>query len=271
MNEKALEPDIEIRTYFARGKNALVARAEFSELYAAMYLHQMDNGIQRQADEDQLMREALAAMALHCASRPHTETVAWTVSFASPGANVFVNGDNPLGTVTGTLFTTKQPVTKNVFYADVVSDGEAPRRSVVDFSGIWFFPAVESYYRQSEQRPARFFRNAEEDFVLITAQPDCDLEWLESLDEDAVRRLDQDVELRLLERRSFRFECGCNQDRLMAMLVPEMRQRPEALFADEDVLRIHCPRCGARHIITREAMEARLATDDSRDSDPAGA
>lgn len=263
MTEKALEPDIEIRTYFARGKNALVARAEFSELYAAMYLHQLDNGIQRKADEDQLMREALAAITLHCASRPHAETAAWTVSFRSPGANVFVNGDNTLGTVTGTLFTTKQPVKKNVFYADVVSNGKGPRRSVVDFNGTRFFPAVEAYYRQSEQRPARLFQHAEEDFVLIAAQPDCDLEWLENLDEAAVRRLDQDVELSLLERRSFRFECGCHQDRLMQVLAPEMRARPDELFVHDEALHIHCPRCGARHTITREAFEAYLAKEDS--------
>lgn len=263
MNEKAPEPDVEIRTYFARGKNALVARAEFSELYAAMYLHQLDNGIQRKADEDQLMREALAAMALHCASRPHAETSAWTVSFCSPGANVFVTGDNNLGTVTGTLFTTKQPVTKNVFYADVVSDGKSSRRSVVDFTGTRFFPAVEAYYRQSEQRPVRFFQHAEEDFVLIAAQPDCDLEWLESLDDATVRRLDQDVELSLLERRPFRFECGCNQERLMKILAPEMRTRPDVLFADDEALKIHCPRCGARHTITREAFEVYLGKEGS--------
>lgn len=265
MTEKISEPDVEIRTYFARERNALVARGEFSELYAAMYLHQMDCGIQRQGAEDQLMREALAGIILHCASRPQADTVAWTVSFQSPGANVFVNGDNPLGTVTGTLFTTKQPVTKNVFYADVVADGQAPRRSVVEFSGSEFFPAAESFYRQSEQRPARFFRHDEEDFVLITAQPDCDLDWLEALDDAAVRRLDQDVTLSLLERRPFRFECGCNQDRLMEILIPEMRQNPEALFGQEDVLHIHCPRCGARHTITREALEACLAKKDRSD------
>ena len=33
--EKPADPGIEVRTYFVRGRNVLVARAEFSELYAA--------------------------------------------------------------------------------------------------------------------------------------------------------------------------------------------------------------------------------------------
>ena len=104
-SETPTDPGIEVRTYFVRGRNALVARAEFSELYAALYLHQMDCGVRLEPAYDHLMRDALAAITLHCASRPHKETVAWTVNFQSPLANVFVAGDNNLGTVVGNVFT----------------------------------------------------------------------------------------------------------------------------------------------------------------------
>lgn len=261
-SESLPDPGIEVRTYFARGRNALVARAEFSELYASLYLHQMDSGLRLEGPFDQLIRDALAAITLHCASRPRKETVAWTVNFQSPLANVFVAGDNHLGTVVGNVFTenVKQSA-KNLFYADVVPDGQPARRSVVEFAATDFLAATELFYRQSEQRPARLFRNDEEDLVLIAAQPDCDLAWLESLTTDAVQRLDQDVELSLLEQRRYRFECGCNQDRMLSMLVPVMRTEPEALFEGEETIRIHCPRCGARHTITRESLEARLASE----------
>jgi molecular chaperone Hsp33 len=99
----------------------------------------------------------------------------------------------------------------------------------------------------------------EEDLVMVTAQPDADLDWIRGLDEPAIRRLDKDVELGLLEKRRYRFECGCNQDQMLGMLAPVMRNQPDELFQGEEVIRIHCPRCGARHTITRESLEAHLA------------
>jgi molecular chaperone Hsp33 len=53
---------------------------------------------------------------------------------------------------------------------------------------------ISQYYEQSEQRPARAFRLDDENFVLIAAQPDCDLEWLAGLDEDAVANIEQTEE-----------------------------------------------------------------------------
>ena len=44
----------------------------------------------------------------------------------------------------------------------------------------------------------------------------------------------------------------------MQVLETTMRSDPEGLFGDDESLRIHCPRCGTRHAITREAMEAFL-------------
>ncbi len=264
-SETPTDTGIEVRTYFVRGRNALVARAEFSELYAGLYLHQMDCGVRLEPAHDQLMRDALAAITLHCAARPHKETAAWTVNFQESLANIFVAGDNRLGTVVGNAFTENvKKAATNLFYADVVAEDQPPRRSVIEFSGGDFLAAVETFYCQSEQRPARIFRHDEEDLVLVASQPDCDLDWLQGLDATAVRRLDQDNELSLLEQRRYRFECGCNQDRMLAMLAPVMRQQAEALFQDEETIRVQCPRCGVRYAITREAMEARLAADGER-------
>jgi molecular chaperone Hsp33 len=258
--ENSIDPGIEVRTYFARGRNALVARAEFSELYAALYLHRLASGSGMEERTGKLLRDALAAVTLHSASRPWKEMVAWTVNFQNPLANVFVSGNNALGTVVGNVFTENVKISPSgLFYADIVSDKVPPRRSVVEFSGQEFLAAVETFYLQSEQRLARFLRYDEEDLVMVMAQPDADLDWIKSLDEDAIRRLDKDVELGLLEKRRYRFECGCNQDQMLAMLAPVMRHQPDELFQGEEVIRIHCPRCGSRHTITRESLEAHLA------------
>jgi molecular chaperone Hsp33 len=94
---------------------------------------------------------------------------------------------------------------------------------------------------------------------MVTAHPDCDLKWFDSLDDDAIRRLDERETLSLLETRQYRWECGCNEQRMMQVLAPIMRQSPQDLFGDEATLRMSCPRCGARYAITREALEAYVA------------
>jgi len=251
---------IEVRTYFVRGRNALVARAEFSELFAAMYLHRLDTGVPLNETEDQLMRDALASATLHAASRPRNEMMAWTVNFQNPLLNVFASGDNRLGTVVGNVLTGNvKEGGENLFYADVVDGTNPQRRSVVEFEGDDFLRAVEEFYQQSEQRMVRLFYVGEEDLVLISAQPDCDLEWLDGLNEEKIGTLDKDNELSLLEQRYYRFECGCNQRKMLAVLAPVMARDPEGLFEGEETIRIHCPRCGARHTVTREALEAYLS------------
>jgi molecular chaperone Hsp33 len=248
---------LEVRSYFVRGRNALLTRADFGELYVDYYLHQGQIGAQHEPKDDELLKQALAAVTLHSAARPWSESVAWTIHLEDPLLNLFVSGDNRLGTVVGQLFTEHvKEEGRHLFVADVVRDRAEARRSAVEFTGRDIFRAVEQYWAQSEQRPARFFQYGEEDFVFVSAQPQCDLAWLEALDDAAILTLDHTEELSLLETRRYRWECGCTQARMFAVLAQLMRQDPDALFGDEQSLRMSCPRCGARHTITRESLEA---------------
>ena len=251
---------LEVRTYFVRGRNALVARAGFAPLYVDYYLHQGQLGVQHVPFHDGIFKEALTALTLHMASRPWGELTAWTIHFQQPLLNVFVTGDNTAGTIVGQVFTEEvKDVGRNLFYSDLVKNGRPVRRSSVDFEGLKPFGAVERYYSKSEQRPARYFEFAAEDYVMVTAQPDCDLPWFEALDDAAIRTLDQTNELSLLEVRTYRWACGCNDARMMAALAPVMKDDPEGLFGGEPSVRMKCPRCGARFVITRESLEAFVA------------
>lgn len=247
----------------------MVARAEFTDLFVDYYLHLATHGLRHEPVHDQKLKDAMAALTLHCASRPWNETVAWTIHFQDPLLNLFVGGDNKLGTIIGNLFTQDvKKTSENMFYSEVVSGNEPLRRSVVTFEADDSFGAVEQFYRQSEQRLARYFDLGDEEYVFITAQPECDLAWLESLTTEQVRRLNETEKLRLLEERKYRWECGCNQERIMNFLGPAMRSDPEELFGGEEALRIHCPRCGARHMVTREAMEAYVVKANQKKAKP---
>jgi len=251
---------LEVRTYFVRERNALVARAEFGELYVDYYLHQGQYGYNHAPQHDGLLKEALAALTLHCASRPWNEAWAWTIHFHRPLINLFVTGDNRRGIIVGQIFTENvKDDGRNLFCADLVRERDVSRRSTIEFVGNEPFSIVEEFYSQSEQRPARYFRNGPEDFVMVSAQPGCDLAWFHDLDDEQVRRLDDTETLSLLEQRSYRWGCGCSQERMFSILGPMMRTDPEALFGGEVLLRISCPRCGALHTITRESLEAYVA------------
>jgi molecular chaperone Hsp33 len=252
---------LEIRTYFVRGRNALVARADFGELYVDYYLHQGQHGYQHKPQHDEMMKEAMATLTLHCASRPWNESWAWTIHFTDPLVNLFITGDNRRGAVVGQIFTENvKDDNKPLFLADLVRERGEPRRSVVELEGSDVLKAVERFYAMSEQRPARLFRHGPEDFVLVAAQPQCDMAWFESLDDAAIRVLDQTEKLSLLEQRHYRWECGCTHERMLGVLAPIMRRQPDDLFGADESLRMSCPRCGARYVITRETLEAYVSS-----------
>jgi molecular chaperone Hsp33 len=46
----------------------------------------------------------------------------------------------------------------------------------------------------------------------------------------------------------------------LQILASAMGRDPEALFGDEASVRMSCPRCGTRHVVTREGLEAYAAS-----------
>lgn len=254
------ESGVESRTWFVRGRNAVVARVDMSDLYVDYYLHLAKNRLQPEAGHDRIFKEALAAFVLHASTRPWNEHIAWTINFQEPRVNVFLVADNADGAVVGRVFEENvKEREENIFYADVVRGAEARRRSAVPFRGPDALEAAEVFYRQSEQRIGRAFHLQEDEFALVIEHPDCDLAWLRDLTTAGAAGLEQNETLALLERRIHRWHCGCNQQRMMEVLAPAMRADPEDLFGSEPKLEIRCPRCAARHVLTREAMESYVA------------
>ena len=68
--------------------------------------------------------------------------------------------------------------------------------------------------------------------------------------------LDTDEELSLLEKRHFRFECGCSQEKLLPIFANMSDESLEDAFAGTETIPTGCPRCGAKYVITRETLEA---------------
>lgn len=251
---------LDVTTNFVRGRNALVARADFGALFVDYYLHLGANGVKVVPEHDALYKRALVAFVLHAASRPRNELTAWTINFQAPCVNLFLTGDNELGTVAGRVFAEhvkERP--ENIFYAEVVRGRGEKRRSAVTFAGADPIGAAEKFYAQSEQRLARYFQVGEEEWAMVTEHPDCDLAWLHALSAEGAKTLAATESLGLLEKRVCRWHCGCNQAKLMDVLAPAMGSDAAGLFGEDEKIELRCPRCAARYAITREAMEALVA------------
>lgn len=247
----------EILTSFVRHRNVLVARGEFSELYVDYYLHLAEHGLRHAEAHDVLFKETLAAFALHCASRPRNETIAWTLHFQKPFVNLFLGGDTEDGIVTGRVFVDDvREMESNRFYADVARPGRELQRSVVSFDGGNGFGAVEAFYTRSEQLPARCFNLGDESFAIAFAHPDCDMPWFEALTAEGVANLGATETVVPMERRLFRWQCGCNERRILEVLAPLMREDPDGLFDGAEEVHVNCPRCATRYTIARSVLKA---------------
>jgi molecular chaperone Hsp33 len=246
----------EIRCYFVRQRNCLLVRGKFSDLYMDYYLHLMQHEIKHADRLDMMLKEAVAGMALHLASRPHDENCAWTINLNDPLMNLFVSGGTKTGRVVGRIFTEDVRNTgKCLFITQTTRFGLQPQQSMIEFHGTDMLAAIEQFYSQSEQRLTRIFRLADEDFVQISAEPDADEDWLSSLTDANILTLDSDEQLSLLETRHYVFDCGCTVDRLFPLLMRLSEEDMDYVFAD-GAAKITCPRCAAKFDPTRETFDA---------------
>ena len=248
------EDSTTVESIFVRHRNALLLRGQFTPVYTDYYLHLMQHGIRYPAEPDQMLKDALAMLALHLAARPWAETIAWTANLRAPRINLFVTGSSVDEAVTGRVFTedVREP-DRNFFYSQTIVEGAEPRVSTLEIDGKDPVAWIAQYYDQSEQRPARAFRLEDENFALVAAQPDCDLEWLAALDAEAVARITDTEETNLLETRRFRFHCGCTVERILPIL-GGWRDRLDELFEGDDHIVIQCPRCAAKYAVTRDMI-----------------
>ena len=245
-----LEPElsiVEVRSFFVRKRNALLVRGRFSPLYLDYYLHLMQHQLKYEEPADGMLKDALAGLTLHLCSRPQDETCAWTLNFHEPLMNLFVTGSTRPGRVTGRIFTEDvRDSGKNLFIAQTTRPNHSPRQSMVEIHGSDVIEAIASFYSQSEQRLTRIFRLPDEEFVQVSAEPDCDLEWLESLRLEDLADLGNHEHLTLLETRGYQLACGCSPERLYPLISRLPKEDLDYVFED-GVAEMQCPRCGARY------------------------
>ena len=249
-----LEAYTKVESIFIRHKNVLLIRANFTPIYTDYYIHLMDQKLRHKGDIDQMLKDLLALQTLHLVARPWAETIAWTVTLRAPRVNLFVTGGSIYENITGNLFTEniKEP-DRNILFSQTTVNNEGGRKSTIELESNEPLEWLESYYKQSEQRPARAFRLADDNYAILAAQPDADLEWLSSLTDEDIPNITETEETKVLETRKFRFHCGCSVEKILPALAG-YKDDKEALFQGDPVIEVSCPRCAAKYFITPDML-----------------
>lgn len=244
-----------IESIFVRHRNALMIRANFTGLFTDYYIHLMDHKIRHHPELDLMLKEHLAMLSLYLTTRPWAETTGWTVNLRAPRVNLFAAGGCTQEAIVGRLFTedVREP-DRHYFYSQTTSPYQKePRLSTMEMESRQPLEWFEAFYHQSEQRPGRAFHMGDDDYTVVVAQPDCDLDWLASLDVDAVRQMEQTEECKLLEVRRLRFFCGCDLNKILPLL-SSWKNRLDVLFGEDETIKVQCPRCAAVYPVTREMV-----------------
>lgn len=246
-----------VEARYVRDHNALLCAGDFGPVFMDFYLHLGQNGVVLSGGFDEQLKLLLVAVTLHAATRPHAETWAWTLHLEQSKLNLFALAENPTGHVIGQLFDEKVRSTgADVLHVEMATAGGVRRRSVVDLvGGEGVLGVAEAYYRKSEQRPARFFDLGNDAFSIVAAQPDCDLDWLESVTCEEIAQRWKNVAQDPLESRGYEFCCGCTPERIAEAIGPALRADLDGVFQGDDVICVGCPRCGAKHEIGRTLFE----------------
>ncbi len=245
-----------VESIFIRHRNTLMVRANFTDIFTDHYLHLSDQKLRYAPDLDLKLKELLVVLTLHAVARPWSEVHAWTVNLRAPRVNFFATASSNGENVVGRVFTedVREPP-QNLLYTQVTDTNCEARRSTVALETENPFEWLEHFYAQSEQRPGKIFELPDENFVLLAAQPDYDQEWFENLTTEAVAEFANTENLSSLENRAFRFFCGCNRERIMPALAV-WKDKLDELFGNDEEISVQCPRCAAKHAITRKDFAA---------------
>jgi molecular chaperone Hsp33 len=254
---RSVENGVSVRSSYIRHRNVLAIDAELSPLFVDYYLHLNDIHLRPDPEIDRMEKDLLAALLLYACSRPWNEQFAWTLNIADPSVNLFAAVDNDPGHVIGTVFQEGVRETeRSQFFAESVRGNEERHRSVVEFDSVSILRACETLFMQSEQRHVRLFEFKEERYLMLGAQPDCEIDWLKQLRPDEAEEVLETEECSLLEERRYVWSCGCGHDRLVQLTAAATRSDPSEIFGEDHTVAVTCPRCGRRYRITREMVEA---------------
>jgi len=245
----------EVRRFMLREKSALLAIADFEELFEELRKHTRRWEVPIDDLSYVMLRQAIGGAALYASGRPPDESAAFTFNIAEPAVNVFSTVNGPRSEVIGRAFLEDvQTEEESRLFVETTRRGSDPTRSALSVDGLDLLVILEQYFERSVQLPTRFFELEGEEMLMMQGLPKVDADWIAGLDRDSaaawVDRAQEPVESRI-----FHLACGCTAERLAQALLRTWGENPDDLFQEQAGVEVVCPRCGSQWWIDRESFQ----------------
>ncbi len=245
------------RTFVERRRNALLAIGDPSPLHRDLDLHLLSTGIRHDDLTLHLLRDGLSALACYLVSRPRFESFGWTIGIQKPPLNLFFTGSATERTVVGRAFRgAVKRAPRNVFISQTTRPFVGVQTSKVEVEGIDIFAMVEQFCRRSDQQPGRYFHVGDPRVAFLLSLPDVEAPWFCSVGASEAFALEKGIDSKLVSEQTVGFRCGCDIDCIARVVAEVYRENPGELFRGESSIEAECPRCGAKHTVTRERFQA---------------
>ncbi len=128
-----------------------------------------------------------------------------------------------------------------------------PTSTVLEVQGSSVLDIFEQYFWRSVQIPTRLLALDSGEHLLVQGMPRANKKWIRGLRAESA--LEELGELESIEERAYRFGCGCDPGRILAIVHGMYQEKADDLFHGESQVEVSCPRCGRRYWITREDFD----------------
>ena len=250
---------------YLREREVFLIQVEMSAYLLDYYHQRRELAASTSPEHDAKLKDLIACFAIHLAARTAVETHAWTLQIVSEKPySLFVTGSTgeigPDGVATG--FLVGHILTDHIRHPDThaihaqFTNRRSTFRSYVPCDTGEIAPMVESFYRQSEQRPIRIKLSETSDTAIgLAALPGFESAWFESVDLESLVAELPTIDSTRMRTCKFSFTCDCSAEKLIPFFKTLDRAAIAELYGADSELLISCPRCGRRFALSRNALE----------------
>lgn len=241
--------------YLWNARNLLVIKGESKKIEEGRAAYNLRYGIRPSSPKHEAQLERLmAAAGLAAVSLAERESWGFSVTLKGSGAGFFCALE-PEGMVCGQV-RPAEISTARVAVQRKKAD-ELLRQSSYEPEGQDPVRAVQGYFEQSEQIATRISVTPDGRGALLQALPGSSLDSVASLNDDKVVELvEQEIaagELQHLEEFLVFYECRCNDEMILDMLLSLPADKRAELWQDTEELEVECPRCGREFVLRKAA------------------
>ncbi|MFM1849099.1 MAG: hypothetical protein RL417_2573 [Pseudomonadota bacterium] len=251
---------------YLRDREVFLIRIEMSEYLLDYYHQRRELAASTARAHDEKLKDLIASFAIHLTARTALETHAWTLHIVDEQPySLFVTGSTgelgedgiARGFLVGHILTEHiRHSDTNAIHAQCINRGKT-FRSYVPCESSNIASMVESFYRQSEQRPIRIKISETSDSAIgLAALPGFESAWFYGVDLDELAAESEKLDKTRMRNCHFTFTCDCSPEKLTPFFKTLGAQGLADLYGDDEELMISCPRCGRRFAVRRELIES---------------